>query len=212
MIYFISDLHGEKSEALEAYLKIATEKDLLIILGDVGLNFYDTLENMEFTRYFMSLDKKIAFLDGNHENFDYLKTFCCKEWNGGEVGRLTKNIVYLKRGNIYTLEGKTFFVFGGCKSSSKWKENGLWYPEEEPSDEEINLAYKNLEKYNYKVDYICTHNYDYKKKNVSVKLMELTDFIDKNVEFKRWYSGHWHQNFELDNKHRVVYDKLICIE
>jgi len=42
----------------------------------------------------------------------------------------------LKRGNIYEINGNTFFVMGGCKSSAKWKEMGLWFDGEEPTEEE----------------------------------------------------------------------------
>lgn len=212
LIYLISDLHGTMSfPALEKYLELATENDILIILGDVGLNFEETQENREFTRYFMSLNKKIAFLDGNHENFEYLDSLEKEEWSGGIVGRLSENIVHLRRGNIYTIQGKNFFAFGGCKSSPKWKEKGLWHEGEEPNVEELMLAYENLKRYNYKVDYIITHKYEYNEKYVSEKLKELEAFIDKNVIFNKWYSGHWHENFNIDDSHIVVYDKLTSI-
>ena len=76
MIYIISDLHGDKNvKGLQEYLNIATDDDLLIVLGDICLQFADTEENREFTEYFLSLKKNIAFIDGNHENFKYLNTF-----------------------------------------------------------------------------------------------------------------------------------------
>ncbi len=210
MIYFLSDLHAVMDfAALKKYLHSASENDLLIILGDIGLEFENTLQNNKFNSEFLSANKKIAFLDGNHENFNYLNSFPQEKWNGGIVGRLTENIVHLKRGNIYNIDGKSFFVFGGCKSSPKWKEMGLWYPEEEPSDRELSLAYENLKRCNYKVDYVLTHRYD--KFTKDDKLQELIDFIDDNVSFDKWFSGHWHENNIIDEKHLVVYDKLTSL-
>ena len=54
---------------------------MLIILGDVGLNFEKTKENKEFTEYFLSARKNIAFIDGNHENFEYLNSLPEEELN-----------------------------------------------------------------------------------------------------------------------------------
>ena len=128
MIYFISDIHEDINfVGLKKYLDIATDDDLLIVLGDIGLNFRDTPENQSFTQEFLSIKKNIAFIEGNHENFDYLNSFPTEEWKGGTVNRLSKNIVRLMRGNVYEIDGFKFFTFGGCKSSAKWKEKGLWH-------------------------------------------------------------------------------------
>ncbi len=209
MIYLISDLHSDiHFKGLSHYIKTGTDDDLLIILGDIGLNFGNSKENDKFTEYFMSIRKNIALVDGNHENFEYLNSFEEEKWNGGTVGRLTPYIVHLKRGNIYTIEDKTFFVFGGCKSSPKWKEMGLWYPGDEPNKKEILTAYDNLSKYNYKVDYILTHKYEQNVRNVNADLLKLTEFIDEKVDFERWYAGHWHVNEKIDDKHILVYDEL----
>ena len=209
MIYFISDPHGgERPAGLNNYLSIAKKDDLLIILGDLGTKFEDTTLNKEFTEYFLSLDIEVAFLDGNHENFEYFNSFPLDTWMGGKVHRLSKNIVHLIRGNLYDIENNKFFVMGGCKSSQKWIDAGKWSPLEIPSEEEFNLAYDNLNKLNNKVDYILTHKYsskldytlDYPKNSIE----GLTKYIDTKVEFKHWYSGHWHKTIYKDDKHTVV--------
>ena len=215
MIYFLSDLHGNRNfGGVDEYCKLAGTDDLLIILGDVGLNFENTENNRRFDSYFGSLRKNIAFIDGNHENFGYLNSFPEEQWNGGTIGRLTDNIVYLKRGNIYNIDGKSFFTFGGCKSSDKWKDMGLWYEGEEPADNELEFAYANLEKHGFAVDYILTHKYEQSpdRGTVSAKLKELTEFIEKNVKYKKWYAGHWHYDGRLDEKHTFIYDVLKTLE
>ena len=80
MIYFLSDLHGgERIGELTKYLDEAGDSDLLIVLGDIGLKFRDTEENRAFDDLILSSKKKIAFIDGNHENFDFLETFSMGE-------------------------------------------------------------------------------------------------------------------------------------
>lgn len=211
MIYFLSDQHGgEQIGQLPEYMESATEEDLLISLGDVGLRFQDTQENREFDRYFLSAHKNIAFLDGNHENFPYYNSFPVEQWCGGSVHRLTDKIVHLMRGNVYDIQGKRIFVFGGCRSSAKWKEMGLWRPEEAPTEEELALAYRNLEKCGYRVDYVLTHKYE--TSDGTPELRKLCEFIEQNVTYTHWYAGHWHKQMRPDDQHTFVYDVLIPME
>ncbi|MBE6787488.1 MAG: hypothetical protein E7537_03980 [Ruminococcaceae bacterium] len=212
MIYFLSDLHGDLNfKPFFDYLETAKQDDLLIILGDVGIEFEKTAENKEFSKKFLSSNKKIAFLDGNHENFEFINSFSLDNWNGGKVHRLSENIVHLMRGEIYKINGKTFFTFGGCKSSAKWKEMGLWFDGEEGTEEEFHNAYKNLENHNNKVDYILTHKRERReyKDGVSQPLYDLCMFIEDNVKFQCWYSGHWHVKQKFDDKHIALYDELV---
>ncbi len=212
MIYFLSDFHGDPEfKAFDEYLETANDDDLLIVLGDIGIKFEDTPENKDFTKKFFASNKNIAFLDGNHENFGFINSFPQELWNGGKVHRLTPNIVHLMRGEVYEIEGKTFFVFGGCKSSAKWKEMGLWFDGEEASKPELQNAYKNLEKADLKVDYILTHKYEPEDSvgNVSLPLQEICTFIDQKVDFKMWYFGHWHVKRTVDSKHEAIYDSLV---
>lgn len=213
MIYLLSDQHGgERIGDLEKYYEIATEDDLLIILGDVGIRFTETEENRAFDELLLSAPKKIAFLDGNHENFRYLYSYPEEDWCGGKVHRLTGNLVHLERGYIYEIEGKKFFAFGGCKSSAKWKKIGLWQPEETPTEQEIARAYTSLKECGNRVDYILTHKYELGEGSYSEELFDLCRYIDSEVRFKHWYAGHGHEYRIVDEKHTQVYDELVVVE
>ncbi len=214
MIHLISDLHGGKDIGqFKEYVSTASFDDLLIILGDTELNFQDTEENRCFTEYFLSTNKPIAIVDGNHENHPYIRSFPRDTMYGGPVYRLSDSIVYLKRGNVYTIEGKTFFVMGGCKSSAKWFDMGLVYDFEDPSAEEIAFGIKNLNRHNNKVDYILTHKYKSGEGELATKnsLQYLTNYIDENVSFTHWYSGHWHKTVKLDGLHTVIYNEIVTL-
>ena len=217
MIYLISDPHGgESMEGIKGYLERCKDDDLLIILGDLGLNFQKTEENRRFTEWFLSLNRQIAIVEGNHENHAYIQSFPEEEWQGGMVHRLTDTIVHLQRGNVYTIAGKTFFVMGGCRSSAKWKEMGLWYPGEEPTEEELELAYSNLQKQGNWVDYVLTHKYgNYRGERGAeyphCSLEGLIRYIDENVVFEHWYAGHSHINKVIDESHQIVYDEPVVV-
>ncbi len=214
MIYFISDIHADVNfKGLNEYIDIAKADDLLIILGDVGLNFTKDEENKAFTEWFLNIDKNIAFIDGNHENFAYINSFPQECWNGGKVNRLTKNIVHLMRGNVYQIQDYKFFTFGGCKSSAKWKEQGLWHFGEEPTEDECAFAKANLNAHDNIVDFVLTHKYEVEGigNTRCPLLLELCSHIDKNIKFKKWLAGHWHREYVHDKKHYHIYDKLIPI-
>lgn len=214
MIYLISDIHGKMDfKGLVEYINIASNDDLLIVLGDVGLSFGKEENNKIFTEYFLSIKKNIAIVDGNHENFDYLKSFPEETWCGGRVHRLSEHIVHLIRGNAFEIQGNSFFVFGGCKSSQIWHKLGLYYPGEEPESEELSLAYETIKKNNFEFDYILTHKYEQTPPDTTFcpELGALEKHIDENVSFKHWYCGHSHKYRELDGKHTIIYDELIML-
>lgn len=217
MIYLISDPHGgENVKGIERYLEMCTDSDLLIILGDLGLTFGDTEENRLFTEWFLSLDKPMALVEGNHENHAFINSFPTDTWCGGEVHRLSNTLVHLKRGNIYTINGNTFFVMGGCESSPRWKEIGLWYDGENPTTDEVKHGYENLKKHNNTVDYVLTHRYNNHKaappdQFPALTLDGLIKYIDESVVFKHWYSGHWHATRYIDDCHTWVYDEPIKV-
>ncbi len=105
-------------------------------------------------------------------------------------------------------DGKTFFTMGGCVSSQKWKDEGLWYPQENPSAEEIKRGYENLRLNNNRVDYILTHKHRLEPAD-SLTLEGMINYIESEITYKHWYFGHWHESDYIDEKHTVVFDKLI---
>lgn len=55
----------------------------------------------------------ILFVDGNHENFELLDDYPVSSWHGGKVHFIKESVIHLMRGQIYTIDGLTFFTFGG---------------------------------------------------------------------------------------------------
>ena len=210
MINFLSDNHGP--DFMDGLLNYQPENknDLLILLGDTCLKLSEKEKYINFDKWLLSRDYNIAIVDGNHENYSWLDSQPEEIWNGGKINRISKNIVRLKRGEIYNIEGDSFFVFGGCSTSKKWKELGLWHEGDTPSKAQLENAYENLKKANYQVDYILTHKYFCNECFVPMggsehSLFMLNRFIDSNVTFKKWISGHRHQDYFIDEKHQVVF-------
>lgn len=228
MIYITGDTHGQNdiSKLFPASFpdgKDLTRDDYIIICGDFGGVWYgDERDDMRLAFY---EEKKytILFVDGNHENFEALNRYPVSEWNGGNVHIIRPNIIHLMRGQIFTIEEKTFFTFGGGISIDKCRRMPYvsWWPEEEPSTAEINEAFNNLEKVNYKVDYVITHAAPesimrnelckiHPMLMVDCETEKLLNEIYQNLDFKMWFCGHYHMDSWIHScKLQVLYNYVI---
>jgi|GEM_PF-1557332 len=95
-----------------------------------------------------------------------------------------------------------------------------WWAEELPTAEEIAVAKESLAKYGNKVDYIFTHTplsrvISSRMLNIkpqSAKQLEFFDWIEKNVEFNHWWSGHRHEDFSFDDRHVGFYNQIRTVD
>ena len=116
MIYLTSDTHREidihkiNPDEFKAGLQMNRD-DYLIICGDFGCIWDGASGDRFWLNWLETLPWTTLFIDGNHENFDVLKSYPEEEWNGGKVHRIRENIYHLQRGEIFQLQGKTFFAF-----------------------------------------------------------------------------------------------------
>ena len=231
MIYITGDLHGAQnlyrfdSEHFLAGNNL-TKDDYLIILGDFGIpwsnSIFDDYEyEIKRLKWLNSRPFTTVFIDGNHENFVNLNNFEETEMFGAKVHQLDDSIYHLMRGNIYTIENKKFFAFGGALSIDKSYRIPYqsWWPQELPLQEEIDNAFKTLEKNDYKVDYILTHTVCQKmvsklfNKDTMCHIEDPTqkflDIIYDKVKFKKWFFGHFHFNRVIDNKFFALYENIL---
>ena len=205
-----------------------TKKDYVIVLGDFGL-----LWNPDWTPEELGLKKEIEdcsfttlWLDGNHENFDRIDKLPEIEFCGGKAGKVSDSIIHLKRGEIYTIDGSKFFIFGGGKSIDKaYRTPGLtWWDRELPNFMEYKNGLDNLEKNNFEVDYILTHEapsgiyhklteyfligHGREPKHDDYDLPKYLQEVFDKTNFKRWYFGHHHTNKEF-GKLTCLYDTFL---
>ena len=90
-----------------------TKDDCVIITGDFG----GVWDGSAGERYWLEAKSfTTLFVSGNHENFDILAEFPTEEWHGEKVRCVCPSIIHLLRGQIYDIQGKTFFTMGGASS------------------------------------------------------------------------------------------------
>lgn len=211
MIFVTGDTHGDFSrftkERFEEQAKM-TKDDYVIICGDFGSVWNGSAAESKMLDWLEDLPFSVLWVDGNHENYDMLKKIPIEEWHGGKVQRVRPHVLHLMRGQLFEIEGLTFFTMGGaashdiqdgildprdpfyeedyaCMSRSNlmFRVLGIsWWPEELPDDQEYREAWETLEKVGWEVDYVISHC----APSGIVKLLgsfletnKLTDFFDE---------------------------------
>ena len=213
-IFLCGDIHSTLDiNKLDQFIERddLTEKDYLIICGDTGICGFSKEQETATREYLRKLPMTILFADGNHEQFDALNSYSVDEWNGGKVHIIEPGIIHLMRGQVYQIDGKRFFVFGGAYSIDRAYRNlgFTWFEEEIPSQEEYEEAWKNLEACDYEVDYIISHTgpyeviteLEYKCHDEALEQVRFFQQVAECVDFKDWYFGHFHEDVDVENFH-----------
>ena len=247
MIYITGDTHSNFLRFTEEKFPIQTEMtkdDYIIICGDFGgvwtfeeeskreREALDWLNNKNFTT---------LFVDGNHENYTRLYNYPIEEWKGGKVHKIRDSVLHLMRGEIFDIDNKKIFAFGGAKSHDiqdgilnldeeekiyEYRKRGAyfrirdfsWWDLELPTKEEMKNGINNLEKVNYKVDYIISHCCPTSVQaliNPTYKRDILTDYLQQISEkctFKRWYFGHYHDYKQINSQFTLLYEDIVPLE
>lgn len=245
MIYITGDCHGGFDRFENDKFSNLTKNDYVIICGDFG----GILDQNKRARYERKRIKQLSkmkfttlFVDGNHENFDRLYSYPIIEWHGGKVHKINSSIFHLMRGEIYEIDNKKIFAFGGAschdipdgildddnlekideydKRHAGYRIRGYnWWGLELPTDGELRNGLDNLCKVNNKVDYIISHCAPTSIQNAfnpyypDNKLTKYFEEIKDKVEFKKWYFGHYHKNDDTTfDKFACLYEKIIEIK
>lgn len=227
MIYVTGDTHGMSDffKLLSPNLSNLSKKDYVIIAGDCGVLF-DPDKKEQVINLYSYLPFSILFVDGNHENFDLINSYPVEYWHGGKVHKIADSIYHLMRGQIFEIDGSTFFTFGGALSFDKKRriEGISWWADELPTNDDFSEAITNLSKYNYKVDFVITHDCPYSWMGGvkgSRKLMyegflssasnEYLENILLKLSFRKWFFGHYHMDTELFPVAIELYQQVLKI-
>ena len=223
MVYLIGDIHGDITQIMRENLHKNNIKvkrgDTVIVLGDFGVMFSDTEQHRQSLEYISKLDYNVAFIDGNHENFDYLNSLQIVTKWGNKVHKLNNRCFHLMRGNIYKIEGNNYLCFGGAKSIDRDVRvlGKSYWEDEEPSTEDIFKLESSIVD---DIDFILTHTCsNYTLHNMkSIKPVDdgcftrlALDMVEdelKDIKFK-WFFGHFHVNEEVDVRHTCLSNDIV---
>lgn len=218
MIYVTGDTHGDIERFKAADFRKLRKGDTLIICGDFGFIWNGSKTEISTLKKLSAKEYTIAFADGCHENFDLLETYPEELWHGGKIHRISRNIVHLMRGEVYTIENKKIFTFGGGHSHDyEFRKDGEnWWEREQPTHKEITSGLKNLYDNDNKVDYIITHEPPASLKDclrVDVfERLEVHAFFEeliKTCQYEKWFFGKCHIDKHIPLKFYAVFNNVI---
>lgn len=231
-VYVTGDTHGgfDLEKILETSWpegQALSRSDYLIICGDFGFPWNYSREVWDDITLIEDQPWTTLFVDGNHERYDYWAARPIELWHGGRTQRLTPGspIRRLMRGEVFDFSGDTFFTMGGATSVDRDRrvENVSWWPEELPSEEEFEHARQSLDSCNWEVDYVITHDCsarllpkvlypspEWQHPDVD-RLNVFLDELEERLSFRRWYFGHHHRDMDVDERHAVLYDRIVKV-
>ena len=213
MIYITGDTHGDFEFRLKNLL--LNENDMIIILGDAGINYYLDYRDKLLKEKLSKCGFKIFSIQGNHEerpeNIDSYKQI---DMFGGKVFMEDQypNLIFAKNGELYNLSGKKTLVIGGAYSIDKYyriRYQLPYFKDEQLSEKEKKLIlkmYKNID-----VDVVLSHTCPFKyipkeafidgidQSKVDNSMEIFLDEVEENIGYKKWYCGHYHIGKSIDN-------------
>lgn len=218
MLYITGNMHGEMARFEDSRLRKLKKGDTLVVCGDFGFLWDGGPKEEKNLKKLGGKKYQILFVDGTHENFDLLDQYPETDWNGGKVQKLNDNVLHLMRGQIYEIEGKKFFVFGGGESAEKqmYVDAGKWWEREMPSLTELREAVNHLREHEFKVDYILTHEPAPGMPAMKVNPKDSTNQLDaffeelvKRVDYDKWFFGSLHIDRKITSKTYSVFNEVV---
>lgn len=217
MILLTGDTHGNflRLEKLQNKFNLI-DKDTLIILGDVGLNFERDWRDEKRKEFVNAYPFTTFCIHGNHEMRPWHLSTCLeRSYRGGTVWyeEAYPHIVYAKDGEVYDFDGLSCMVIGGAYSVDKHKRLAFqlpWFEDEQPSDEIKKAVEQALSERNWKIDVVLSHTCPERfipiemflpgvdQSKVDTSTEEWLGKIEEKLSYKRWYCGHYHLNKHIE--------------
>ena len=217
MIYLTGDTHRDFDRIFDFCAdNDTTTDDVLIILGDAGINLFLDESDRELKKVLSTLEVTLFCIHGNHEERPFMiDSYIEKEWNGGVVYYEEEfpNLLFAKDGEIYDLEGRKAIAIGGAYSVDKFYRlsgHAPWFPTEQPTDELMDYVERALDRVGWKVDAVLSHTVPLKyepteefldtidQSTVDKTTEEWLDAIEDRLDYERWYCGHYHCCKKID--------------
>lgn len=229
--YITGDTHGSFGHIEKFCNRFSTTKDdVLIILGDVGLNYYDNYEDIARKRFIDDLPITLFCIRGNHEfrpiYLPYIEYTVFGETDSYALYEPEfDNIIYAIDNTVYTFNNKKYYVVGGAYSVDKYyrlENDMLWFEDEQCSFEEslhVIAMSKSLDGVHGILTHTCPLRYiptewflsQVDQSTVDKGMELLFDRVYENLNHNVWYCGHYHGEKVID-KMRFLYHSIEILQ
>ena len=223
MIYLTGDTHGDFQRIAHFCARMHTKlSDIMIILGDAGINFSGGWRDLHKKEFISKLPITLFCIHGNHEQRpSTIPSYVEKEWHGGivYVEEQFPSILFAKDGEVYDLNGMRAIAIGGAYSID-WMlriPGRSWWLDEQPSPEIRACVESMLDQMDWKVDVVLSHTVPLKYEPVEVFLPGIDqrridksteqwlDHIENRLHYGKWYAGHYHTMKRVDRL-QIMFD------
>ena len=233
MIYITGDIHGNVFYIDNFFEdKNISKDDILIMLGDVGINYFNDNCDKSRKRILNNIGMTIFCIHGNHEMRPAsIPSYRLINYKGGKVWVEEEfpNILFAKDGEVFDFEINSeqvkVLIIGGAYSVDKdyrLKMGYKWFSDEQPNDEIKQYIEKKIRN-NNKFDIVLTHTAPIKYEprewfiegiddnNVDKSTEQWLDKIEDSIEYKKWYCGHYHGE-KVVNKLEFLFNTIKIVE
>lgn len=231
-IYITGDTHREFSRLDNIKFK---KNDMLIILGDAGINYFLNIRDMIEKEKLKTHNIKFFCIRGNHEERpENIDTYKEVEMFGGKVfvEEDFPHLIFAKDGETYNFNNTKILVIGGAYSVDKYYRlitGNKWFSDEQLTHEEMKSIYDKVKGKSF--DIVLTHTCPRKyeptevfmpgldQSKIDKSMEDFLDRIEENISYNKWYCGHYHTEKKIDkiefmfkNIKKLFDDNYILIE
>lgn len=224
MTYITGDTHRDFSRLNNWNFN---KDDMLIILGDAGINYYLNQTDNKVKEELKKYNIKLFCIRGNHEERpENINSYNEVDMFGGKVFIEDKYpyIIFAKDGEIYNIDGKSILVIGGAYSVDKNYRimyGYQWFKDEQLNENEMNSIINKIKGKHF--DIVLTHTCPYKyeprevflpgidQSKVDKTMEHFLDKIEENITYDKWYCGHYHTEKEID-KLEFMYETIKVLD
>ena len=184
MIYYTGDIHGDPYEVIQfCDSKKLTEQDTLVLLGDVGANYYRNRRDTEMKKVLTAVKPTMLCIHGNHEI-------------------RPASLPSYRIGGAYSVD-KFYRLARGYG----------WWPDEQPSQEIKDKVIQTLDACGWQVDTVLSHTcpYPYEPREAFLPMIDQStvddstekwlEEIERKLKYDHWFCGHWHIDKHIDRMH-----------
>ncbi|MDD4222369.1 MAG: hypothetical protein WCQ63_00315 [Methanomethylophilus sp.] len=186
-----------------------TKDDFLIILGDCGA-MAPRVDREAVVRCYRALPCSVLYLDGSRDDYDTLSDYPPFRWNGGLIQVISRGILHLMRGQVFRLDGKTFFVAGGAATLDRSESDKYWdwWPEQDPGPADWEAAETALNACDRQVDYVLSCDCPVRwRAEVAVcdptaaespsEASRWLDGLEPTINYRHWFFGNYAADTEV---------------
>lgn len=229
MVYVTGDVHGYFGRIARfcAGMPGISRRDVLVILGDASINFWCDESDDELKARLAGLPVTLLCVHGNHEaRPSSIEGYCEAAWRCGTVyvQRAYPNVLFAKDGSVFDLEGDRCLVAGGAYSVDKAfrvLDGRRWWPDEQPGECERRAVEDACAGEGWRVDCVFSHTAplslrpteaflaSVNQAGVDTSTEEWLERIERRLDYRCWYCGHFHINKSVTPRFRVLHKDVV---